>query len=730
MAEIPFKPLASVAPAGAPGVFQAVRTSGAQFGENVALATGQLGRSIGQASDTAADAAIRQQQLQNETDVNDAYANKFSPAFRDLYQKYYGTQGKDALDQYGPTQQAMQQLREETRASLPSDVQRKMFDVVSRRRVEMELDGMARYRDQQGKVFQDQAHTSMLRSLKNQAADKYNDEIQFGTVIGSAAAEIDRYAVATGKPAEWARQQLSDFQSDTLVDRVQRWLVDNPLKARDFYRQNANLIDARHRPVLEHQLAVAAKPAEAKLLADRVVRGGANLEGFNTAMTIAGEPLVSAVIAQESGGRQSAVSPKGAVGIMQVMPDTAREVAGQMGLEYDPEKLKSDATYNKALGTRYLQNMLGRYGGNQTLALAAYNAGPGNVDKWIKANGDPNQGQISDADFAAAIPFKETRDYVAKVGAAAATSAPAQPTAKDIRSQVGAMMQNAEKYAETVHPGDPVFRDLVVSQVKGYVNNLVVAQDARQKFAHETLMRAALGDEKGQNRAMSLDDLLISSQAREAWITSDPASQRGILALLDHNRKAAEGVPSKTNPKTFEDVFNRIHLPADDPNKIRAPAQLAPYFMHGLSRTDYDWAKREIEQNQTADGQRLNDTRRDFFEGIKGQFTRSTIAIRDGKGDEDFYRFKTYVLSQERVARAGGKDEFALYDPNSPEYLGKRASEFKRSLEQQIRDFAADAKAGKSPPVPAVRITNDAEFDKLAKGTKFVGPDGVERTKP
>ncbi|WP_020396484.1 transglycosylase SLT domain-containing protein [Thiolinea disciformis] len=105
--------------------------------------------------------------------------------------------------------------------------------------------------------------------------------------------------------------------------------------------------------------------------------------------------LISAVIGQESLGDKSAVSPKGAQGLMQVMPETAKQVARTIGLSgYDP----NNPEHNILVGSAYLKQQLDKYDGNVGLALAAYNAGPGAVDKY---KGIP--------------PFKETANYVDKV---------------------------------------------------------------------------------------------------------------------------------------------------------------------------------------------------------------------------------------------------------------------------------------------------------------------------
>jgi len=125
--------------------------------------------------------------------------------------------------------------------------------------------------------------------------------------------------------------------------------------------------------------------------------------------------LILAVIRQESEFYIAAQSNKGALGLMQIMPSTARDVAKKTRVWYNAGKLIRDQKYNMNLGSYYLQMMLDRYEGSYPLALAAYNAGHRRVDRWLKINGDPRKDEIDFSHWIELIPFKETRNYVQRV---------------------------------------------------------------------------------------------------------------------------------------------------------------------------------------------------------------------------------------------------------------------------------------------------------------------------
>ncbi|MBS4703017.1 transglycosylase SLT domain-containing protein [Aeromonas veronii] len=120
--------------------------------------------------------------------------------------------------------------------------------------------------------------------------------------------------------------------------------------------------------------------------------------------------LLYAISRQESALYPLAQSPVGARGLMQLMPATAKETAGKLGVPYRNEQQLFDPAMNIRLGSAYLKRLLDVYDGNRILAAAAYNAGPGRVKRW-REQSDNKPMDV----WVESIPYKETRNYVQNV---------------------------------------------------------------------------------------------------------------------------------------------------------------------------------------------------------------------------------------------------------------------------------------------------------------------------
>ena len=251
-----------------------------------------------------------------------------------------------------------------------------------------------------------------------------------------------------------------------------------------------------------------------------------------------------ALIGPESGGRQvdkngrTITSPVGAKGIAQVMPDTAKYVAKKHGIPWSDSKYKQDANYNYNLGKLYYQEQLNRYG-HPALAYAAYNAGPGAVDKWIKKNpAMKNPDAMGMKNFINAIPFSETKNYVAKIhrqssSNTVARSVPAIP--KLPKGAAKSSTKQAESGQGITTPRDYNANiDKGVSKALKDVKALGVKPDGK---TGATFARAA-GKLKGIGQAKNYQEFLdLYGEAHEMVVSAipEPRGKDKKLSKADKN---------------------------------------------------------------------------------------------------------------------------------------------------------------------------------------------------
>ncbi len=216
------------------------------------------------------------------------------------------------------------------------------------------------------------------------------------------------------------------FVSKELVALVQRLhTLGADASLRTFLLHLSGLAENADERLLVAQLAQEAdRPREAVRAAKRAnqldnVIGAAGYplwplpkRGTDTPLE---DALVLSVIRQESGFDRTAISRAGARGMMQLMPATAQQIAKGLSQPYSRSRLLTDPGYNIRLGSGYLEQMLERFDGSAPLALAAYNAGPHRVVRWVREYGDPRAGDIDMLDWIETIPFSETRNYVQRV---------------------------------------------------------------------------------------------------------------------------------------------------------------------------------------------------------------------------------------------------------------------------------------------------------------------------
>lgn len=196
-----------------------------------------------------------------------------------------------------------------------------------------------------------------------------------------------------------ANVELTGDGTGLTVERV-RELGGTPAVSR-WYKARA---DAR-----QFHEDVGALPLDDPDAAAAQIRARLATRGFDQGLPVVQDEgdlasIVAAITQVESGGVDGLTSRDpdgagpaggGAMGRMQLLPDTARRMAARLGVPFDQNRLRNDGAYNTQLGQAYLSELITRYNGDTFLAITAYHAGEGNVDGWIRSVGDPRSGAIS-----------------------------------------------------------------------------------------------------------------------------------------------------------------------------------------------------------------------------------------------------------------------------------------------------------------------------------------------
>ncbi len=221
-------------------------------------------------------------------------------------------------------------------------------------------------------------------------------------------------------PPDWTKAPF--LAEDTVRAGVLFYFAGEPARAKMFLNLAASRLELGGRAAMAQLLLDLDEPH----IALRIAKGAATngdvlptpyypLHGLAEFAESVPPELAMAIARQESELNVAARSPVGALGLMQVMPATAKTVARGLGISYSARRLGADWQYNARIGTAYLAQMLARFDGSVLLAAAAYNAGPSRAERWIRDYGDPRLESVDAVDWIESIPFRETRNYVMRV---------------------------------------------------------------------------------------------------------------------------------------------------------------------------------------------------------------------------------------------------------------------------------------------------------------------------
>jgi len=269
------------------------------------------------------------------------------------------------------------------------------------------------------------------------------------------------------------------------------------------------------------------------------------MTALNDAGEFSGGAIMQALVQAESSGDPDAVSPKGAIGLAQVMPETAQEIAEELG---DKTFLQLDATQRSAYlrrkdvslryGAHYLNKMLKRYGGDLEAALIAYNAGPGNADKWVEAG----------RNYEALPKPEETKPYVEKIFGLLGSDGSAPPTVGRRGKPEAAMISSLE--------ANPVFQSLPVDQQNTVREN--VRRQYRQQLEEQERLDIVAGTRSVVDYAVEnySDPEVAREYLREK--IQDPLALEDGFALLDKEIAGRKQREEDRKTEMFKSSANKV----------------------------------------------------------------------------------------------------------------------------------------------------------------------------
>lgn len=389
----------------------------------------QSNQAVSQIGDLTARMAVDAQQQANQLRVDDALNKAREAAQRLTFDKDIGytnvrgeaalkrDSGKPLADEYADN---LKTHLDTLAKDLGNDQQRQAFQMRANDLLTGFHGNAIQHESTQFRDYSLSVREGTIANRMNEIGLYYKDPRRIDEAVQSIQAAVYDQGKILGKSGEWVEAQTRKMTSNAHTFAVQTALEKNDVVYADGYlKKYAKQMDAEDILRVEGMVTKEVNNRIAVTTATDVVsRVGPRM------VTSEADRAFNILLGTESGNKQFAAdgtpltSPKGAIGIAQVMPKTGPEAAKLANMEWDENRYRNDPTYNMTLGRAYFQKQLQDNGGDLAKAYAAYNAGPGALQAAIKKaeqshnlnKTDPN---VQARDWIEFMPA-ETRAYVAK----------------------------------------------------------------------------------------------------------------------------------------------------------------------------------------------------------------------------------------------------------------------------------------------------------------------------
>lgn len=535
----------NVLPTGKPLRYLSVDTNADVFGAGVGRAVSAFGEVATNVATVMEENKEKLRQEAAKTAANQAFVTA-SLASNEASAGYLSTMGTEAAGGYTDYSDQLKSIRQEALDSLADDDAKKLFDRAFQSEMLSAAGSGASHAAQQSRQAAVDSSKARVEIIMTDSATKFMDEDLFQSNLVALNQQLAEQGRLMGWGPDVLMSEVKQQHSLAWESRITSMAMTDPRGALQLFSR------VRDDLTVEGRLRVQSGVVQtAQNMVIQQTRSDVRL-GVNGDV----RPSFLEGIIRAEGGGSGVYSPAGAMGVMQVMPETGRLVAEQLGIPFGVDRLAKDDQYNMLIGTTYLNQMLDRFDGDEVLAAAAYNAGPGRVDDWLEAYGDPRIGQISYQDWIAKIPFDETRGYVAKViNGSGGPPVNTPVTAMMPRDQFTALVNEKRAWAQANFPGDTVFENALIGGIEQEYNDQIAARDAEIKANYDGILELILpvGEEGGYvTQADFMSMLQGNPELANQWESVDATKKNTILTQLRKN--------DKLNTAVEADEVNDVNL--------------------------------------------------------------------------------------------------------------------------------------------------------------------------
>jgi hypothetical protein len=738
MPNVPYSPVPDVSPStqGTPGFD--IHASPDMFGAGVGQAVQGLGQTVQQGANVAAQQVIARQGMTNEATSTEGQVN-LDKTYTDLYSKYAALQGKDAVDAKPAFMQSLQDARDAALQGMPNAQAQSLLAKGSMYLLQRTMMLGAGHADTQEQQYWVDTKQAAIDNAARQGAFLSNSPGQvaiYANQTADAATEIAKHqGMSDQKATELRAQKLGGYYRTVIGTLAQT----DPTAASTLFDGIKGYIDGPSQDAIGQQLHHVTTTVQGVNIAqEELARGGrggaaggsgdqARAGGGATPTTV-----FNALIGTEASG-PAAVSAKGASGTPQIIEST-----------FNQYKLPGETYGNNddriAAAHRYVDDMWKKYPGDPARVAVGYFSGVGNVapagspTPWIEDKSDGISttsqyvarftGKLGNQPAGAATPQTGagSAPVLQTAAGAVAQGDPEQPPA-----QAPAQAQGDSRSAIMQRTIDRTSSDPMVQEAAvRHLDMVFRAQDAdRIDAERDRQVRQQMAKDASDAEEMQLQNTLATHP--------DQVTAQGILTdkklLPDAQRRMVNFVEAQTKPDaeahlsavTMQGLETDLHRPYGDPKKINEMAPIVEAFTSGrLSKADYAFMKREFQDDQSEDGQRLGQEKEQFLEDVKSSIVKSNPLMGqiDMTGGLQFNLLRKAIEKKIGDYRKANQDPHDLFDPSKPDFVGTpdALAPYQKSIPESIDAYTArmrqqqtqQAAAAKKPPAAAAPAASQA----------------------